>query len=131
MRAWRRPVGAALLALALVAAQALGLAHVVAHGPPSSAGAGDRPGAELGIGAHACAEESTLFGSHEEGGAECRLFDEATQADALKAAAWPALPPRASTRLSASAPAVVAEAGAHAYLARGPPLAHRAGSRAA
>ncbi|MBL8345572.1 MAG: hypothetical protein JNN03_09020 [Rubrivivax sp.] len=131
-----RSFGAALLALALVAVQALGLAHRVAHGPLHSAKAEAHAGVHAGVHAtgseaHAHGEPTSLFGAHEEGGVECRLFDQAVHADALKAAAWQAWPPRVPAPMVACAPASGAGARAHAYFARGPPAAHRAGSRAA
>lgn len=175
MTGWRRSLGAALLALALVAAQALGLVHRVAHGPqspgpgPHGAHAGhaghaghashagyaahrahaahasyaihaahtaraaieaaDHTGCEAH--GHLHAEASTLFASHEQGGVECRLFDQAAQADGLTAAAWPALPPRVPAPTPTSARAIWLETPAHAYLARGPPALRGAGPQAA
>lgn len=127
-----RSFGAALLALALVAVQALGLAHRVAHGPPHSGKAEARAGVHAtGNGAHAHGEPASLFGAHEDGGVECRLFEQAVHADALKAEAWQAWPPRVPAPMVACAPASGAGALAHAYFARGPPAGHCAGSRAA
>lgn len=132
MTASRRSIGAALLALALVAVQALGLAHRVAHGPLHSAKAEAHAGVHTtGNEAHAQGEPASLFSAHEEGGVECRLFDQAVHADALKVAAWQAWPPRVPAPMVACAPASGAGGRAHAYLARGPPAGHCAGSRAA
>jgi hypothetical protein len=136
MTVLRRSFGAALLALALVAVQALGLAHRVAHGPLHSSRAEAHAGVHAGVHAtgneaHAHGEPTSLFGAHEEGGVECRLFDQAVHADALKAAAWQAWPPRVPAPTPVWAPAIGAEARTHAYLARGPPPGHRAGPRAA
>jgi len=108
------PIFAALLALALLAAQGLGLAHRVAHGPlASSLVAAEDDGAHFG-GDH-------FGGAHERGSAECRLVDQTAQGDALPVAALPALPPRVPAPLPARLDAQRGEALALAPLARGPP----------
>ncbi len=128
---------AALLALALLAAQALGLAHRVAHGLPQVPGGGAAGMAAMApVAAKAAAidtEEALaeLFSAHDPGGAECRLLDQAAHADVLAAAAWPALPPRVPTALPPVADTILAGVGVHAYLARGPPAGLRKGLRAA
>jgi hypothetical protein len=100
------PWQAWLLAVLLLAAQAAGLVHRVAHGG----------------GGVAHAAHKAFSASHDEGSAECRLVDQLTHADALcggDAPAAPALavqaaePARAHGRLAEGAPA--------AYLARAPP----------
>lgn len=87
----------------LLAVQAIGLVHAVAHG-----------------GGHA---ESALFGGHDEGDSQCRLFDQAAHADAVGAtpAALPLLPVAVAVRTEH--PGSVHAAQAAGYLARGPPWA--------
>lgn len=115
----RTPRGllAALLTLALLAAQALGLSHRVAHGLPHAV--------LSGVVAPAEGQGPALFDAHESGGVECRLLDQATHADALTAAPSPALPPRVPAPLPVGAGAYPAVRAAHAYLARGPPARKR------
>jgi len=95
-----------LLAGLLLAAQALGLAHRVAHGGGSAS----------------VVSASSFAGHHEAGSADCRLVDQLTQADLLCAglpASAPTLPAfveRSVFTLPAWAPRAAA-----AYLARAPP----------
>lgn len=100
------PLHAWLLALLLLAAQAAGLAHRVAHAP------GLAP-------AHA-----QWVDGHEQGQDDCRLVDQLAHADAL-CGAPAALPPRLpAAQAGAAARAQARPAGtAAAYLARGPPPA--------
>ncbi|MBI5722163.1 MAG: hypothetical protein HZC37_31195 [Burkholderiales bacterium] len=113
----RRLVAAALLTLALLAAQVLGLAHRVAHGLPQAVLVGTVVQAE--------GRGPALFDAHEQGGVECRLLDQAAHADALTAAPPPALPPRVPAPLPLAAGVCLAAGAAHAYLARGPPVRGR------
>lgn len=122
MRRTGRGIFAALLALALLAAQAVGLAHRVVHGLPLGDGGGPA--------AHAVADPG-LFAAHQQGGIECRLLDHAAHADALIAAAWPALPPLVSAVLPAPSGTTLGAGSAHAYLARGPPAGLRSALLAA
>lgn len=103
----RRPLGLVLLALAMLAAQALGQWHRSVHALPH---------------AHAHAEAAP-FDDHEAGDVECRLYDQLAQADGL---AW-AVPPLPA---AGEAPPPAAEALRSArlapswrHLARGPPRA--------
>jgi hypothetical protein len=97
-----------VLALALLAAQALGLAHSVAHAPGLASVA-------------AVADEH--FDGHHAGDAECRLIDQLAHADALVAGAL-LLPPALPAVLSAPAlPPAHTVAFAAGYLARAPPRA--------
>jgi hypothetical protein len=94
-----------LLAGLLLAAQALGLAHRVAHG-----------------GGSATVVSATGFESHEAGSADCRLVDQLTQADLLCAsppAGAPTLP--AFVERTVFTPSAWAPQPAAAYLARAPP----------
>lgn len=109
----RRAFHAALLALALVGAQALGLAHRVLHG--------QAPPAQLGASAAAPTAGGTAFDAHEPGSIECRLLDQVAHADGLAATAWPALPPRVPAPAPAAAAVAAAAAPCHGYQARGPP----------
>jgi hypothetical protein len=143
MRPARRGLHAALLALALLAAQALGLAHRVAHGlpqmPQMPGSASSAALASAAIAATAARAPTTdtaeaptaLFSAHDPGGIECRLLDQVAHADALAASAWPALPPRVPVPLPVVAGEILAGVGVHAYLARGPPAGLRAGQRVA
>jgi len=149
MTSSRAGLHATLLALALLAAQALGLAHRVAHGLPhasrsavaavdaTAGSAATEASADSAVTEHAAAPidaaevPTAHLSSHDPGGAECRLLDQAAHADALAASAWPALPPRVPAPLPAVAGTVLAGWGVHAYLARGPPTGLRAGPRAA
>lgn len=147
-----------LLALALVAAQALGLAHRIAHGPLPAVPVPQAlqvPQTDLARVARAASQAHTahmahmahtppaaqhpgelqerhgLFHDHESGGVECRLFDQASQADGLVADALPALPPRPPAHAPAAARARRATGAACAYLARGPPALASTGLHAA
>lgn len=116
MRFTRRSCHAALLALALLAAQALGLAHRTAHGLPQPAGSAPAAAGEV---------DGAPFSAHEPGGTECRLFDQASHADALANAPSPALPPRVPAPMPAVAGPCTGAAAIRAYFARGPPAAGR------
>jgi hypothetical protein len=100
-RAW-------LLALLLLAAQAAGLAHRIAHASPAG-------------GATA---QSVWKADHEAGSADCLLVDQLCHADALSSGVLPALP---TLRPGSSAMVLAAEAvragPAPEHLARGPPRA--------
>ena len=97
-----------LLAGLLLAAQALGLAHRVAHG----GGAGTAPA----VSAKAFAD------GHEAGSAECRLIDQLAQGDLLCGDA-PALPLPLFVQAAPplAAPASLPALPAGAYQARAPP----------
>lgn len=97
------------LVLALLWAQALGLAHRVAHAEPWSA--------------HAeAAEHTDDVCEHEPGSAVCVALDQATVADAPPVSTF-ALGVLVAPRLAllTSLPLSLGQA-AHAYLATGPPL---------
>jgi len=141
------------LALALLAAQALGLAHRMAHGGPAGHGtafsAVNSVGAECAHSARNChsghsalsahsahsnpiahsapsahsAHSHSLFDGHAPGDAECRLLD-ALWADGIAPVATAALPPRPSTEAPATASGPAAPPHpVAAYLARAPPRA--------
>ena len=100
---------AALLAFALLWAQALGLAHRVLH----------MPGASLAV-ASAAGHDDAL--RHAPQSAECRLFDQLAAADALGGKVLvvvAALPPAA---LQAAPPALKAGPAPLGYSARAPPF---------
>lgn len=101
-----------LLAALLLAAQAFGLAHRVAHAPGLHC---DHP--------HHHGAASPLAG-HEAGSAECRLIDQLAHADALFGSPVlpPLLAPEATALVAAALPARP-QGGAAAYLARAPPQA--------
>ena len=107
----RRPL-AAWLVCAMLLAQMLGLAHRITHsGGPASATLG---GPEL--------RASSLFDAHHDA-ADCRLFDQATHADApgVELPLLPdSLPPCAPAPRRHWLDTTVAHVGG--YLARGPPL---------
>lgn len=100
-------VQAWLLAGLLLAAQALGLAHRVAHG---------------GGAATPAVSAKAFVDGHEAGSAECRLVDQLAQGDLLcgSAAALP-LPLFARSTPPAAAPASLPARLAGAYQARAPP----------
>ncbi len=104
---------AALLLVALLWAQALGLAHRATHGLPSPAHAGEPVAV-----AHA---SDGPFGHDESQAAECRLFDQLALGEPLAASSNPqaALP---TARCETASVVRVAAAGSPAaYLARAPP----------
>jgi len=132
-----QPFQAWLMAALLLAAQALGLAHRVAHAPGLSAATVAQATAPAN--AFAAATASALEGAaaaesagapahvhshfpHEAGSADCRLIDQLEHADAFFAGVslQPVLPRAAATGAAAALPAVPA-CSAAAYLARGPP----------
>ena len=129
------------LALALLAAQALGLAHRMAHGGPAGHGpafsAVHSVGAECAHSARNChsghsghsghsapsAHGHGLFDGHAPGDAECRLLDP-LWADGIAPVATAALPPRPSTEALATASGHAAPRRPFAaYRARAPPRA--------
>lgn len=97
-----------LLAGLLLAAQALGFAHRVAHGGGSAT--------------PAVSAVKAFAGGHEAGSAECRLIDQLAQGDLLCGAA-PALPLPLFVQAAppAAAPASLPALAAGAYQARAPP----------
>lgn len=98
-----------LLAGLLLAAQALGLAHRVAH-------AGGAGAAAVAVSAKAFAD------GHEAGSAECRLVDQLTQGDLLCASALALVLPltvQVAAPVALALPRPAAPAGA--YQARAPP----------
>ena len=104
-----QPVHVWWLVLLLLAAQALGLAHRVAHAPGLPGGAL----AHVAAAAHA---------SHEAGSAECRLVDQLAHADALCGSmVLPPAPLRTADTGHAVARPALTVGSAAAYLARGPP----------
>ena len=121
-------MGSALcIAGLLLLAQTLGVLHGVAHparpvaaqGPSHMAEATPAPArAELGS-----ALIAALFGAHDDGGVDCRLFDQASHADLMPPLAAAALPPAPADvpELTHAASALCAQASG--YLARGPPQA--------
>jgi len=134
-----QPLHAWLLAVLLLAAQALGLTHRVAHAPglPGATVAQATASASVFAAATASALEAATATAaesagapahahshfpHEAGSADCRLVDPLAHADALFAGASlpPVLPRAAATGAVATLPAVPAGSAA-AYLARGPP----------
>lgn len=133
-RAWALVWG---LALALLAAQMLGLAHRVTHGGPADHGPAPSTFSTFSAvsAVSAVSTVSTvsaesahrhgLFDGHAPGDAECRLLD-ALCADGTTPVAVAALPPRPSTEAPATAqgPAAPRHPVA-AYLARAPPALER------
>ena len=138
-----QPLHAWLLAALLLAAQALGLAHRVAHAPglPGAAAAhaaavfsadlhahgdgaaGAHAEGTAGVQAHGHGAIGAAAGSHHEAGsADCRLIDQLAHADAMCGSAG--LPPEL-LRTAATGAAVdltsLPAGSAAAYLARGPP----------
>ena len=110
-----QPVHAWWLVVLLLAAQALGLAHRVAHAP-------GLPGGALAQAAAAAFVAVPAHASHEAGSAECRLIDQLAHADALcGSVGLPPAPLRtADTGQAVNRPAQPVGSAA-AYLARGPP----------
>ncbi|MFN0185098.1 MAG: hypothetical protein ACKVQR_14890 [Aquabacterium sp.] len=89
LHAWRRPWRAALLALLLLAAQSLALAHGVLHGSGPVDG-----------------DTAALFHDHEADGAQCRLIDGLVGAGATApvATVWTVGPAVHAAPLPASLP---------------------------
>jgi hypothetical protein len=101
---------AALLVLALLWAQGLGLAHRVLHAPGAPAAVAS------------AAEHDDALHHHAPQSAECRLYDQLAAGDAVAAAALvavAALPPAAPRALPAAPQAGTLTLG---YRARAPPL---------
>lgn len=146
LRPLMTPGRAAVLALLLLAAQALGLAHRIAHGPalPASAPASvamAQPSGDIwghtsaGLTQiHAHAPDWYHLGydqghddSHEHGpgsAAECRLYDQLLgHADVLLASVVPPTLPTPAVRQWAGVAQVISRAAAAPYQARAPPQA--------
>jgi hypothetical protein len=121
--ATRRRIAAFAAALALLAAQAFGLAHRVAHGAePAVAHAHEAAECEHGHGlGHGL---TALFDRHhDEGSVECRLIDQAGHADLLPVDAPPVLTLDPATATSPPCPAgAVRTTTPQPYQARAPPL---------
>jgi hypothetical protein len=107
----RRRGVAFIAALALLSAQAIGWAHAVAH-----------PQAAVAVGATHDHSHNAFDAQHDEGSAQCQLFDQLGHADG-------ATPPlhgcvfAAPTAAFAPSPAAPVQAtGACGYHARGPPI---------
>jgi hypothetical protein len=108
---------ASIAVMALLLAQAIGLAHGIAH-PQSRGGL---PSAAV-VASVVTSAATWADGLHDDGSVPCRVLDQLSHADALPASVClPALPPAVQT---AAAPlCTVHSARAEtAYLARGPPL---------
>lgn len=127
-----QPGQAWLLALLLLVAQGLGLAHRVAHAPGLVHAGAAVPAFAAGHGqgpdrceSHGHARASALAAAgHEADTPECRLIDQLAHADGLCTAAWAAAPAPQASGMHDTAPAAAPRAGsASAYLARAPPLA--------
>lgn len=101
----RRAVRLFLLALAVLAAQAVGHWHRTAHALPQAAAA------------------VSLFDDHTAGDPECRLLDQLTQADGLDWAAPPLPAAGEAPRPAAEALRSARLAPAWRHRARGPPAA--------
>jgi hypothetical protein len=108
---------ASIAVLALLLAQAIGLAHGIAH-PHSRGGL---PSAT--VAATVAASGVTWAGGlHDDGSVQCRLLDQLSHADALTSAlSLPSVPTAAQTRVAPPRMAPCARV-APAYLARGPPI---------
>jgi len=128
----RRRLVAALVVLALLAAQALGLAHRAVHGQAQKPGHGTPAAVAKGVlapaafedaraPAHAAHVQPSAFDTHEPGGPECRLVDQAAHLDVVVAAATAAMPPRVPRPRPPAAEEEARAGSACAYLARGPP----------
>lgn len=105
----QRPLAAFMAVAALLLAQALGLAHRVAHAPHA-------PDAHDGTSA-------TAFDAHhDEGSPECRLVDQAAFGDAVTTPVVVAgLPPAGTVSVLGALSVAVARLHAQPYCARGPP----------
>lgn len=107
----RRRGAAFFAALALLLAQAIGMAHAVAHPQAHQLAAADHDHDHGAFDAH-----------HDEGSPQCQLLDQLSHADGV-AASSPALTFHAPAAAFAAAPATLVRATcACGYHARGPPL---------
>jgi hypothetical protein len=119
LRAARRQAIAFVAGLALLCAQAVGLAHAVAHpqGGGPLAAEGHDPHHD-----HGHDHGPSLFDAqHDEGSAQCQLLDQLSHGDGLAAPAlaWRFAAPQ--LRFAAAPAAVVHATCACGYHARGPP----------
>lgn len=112
------PLPALVLALALAWLQLLGSVHHVVHGTEVGVVAPAASGAEpRGLAA-------SLFGLHDDGDAECRLFDQLVHGDALGTSVGAFVAPLPLRSCVAQrVPAPPGHRQAKAFLARGPPPA--------
>lgn len=109
---------ASIAVLALLLAQAIGLAHGIAH-PHSRGGL---PSANVATAVTTTDATTWADGLHDDGSVQCRLLDQLAHADALTAGvSSPPVAPSAQTPAAALRVARCARV-APAYLARGPPL---------
>ncbi len=101
------PLRAWLLALLLVAAQAAGLAHRIAHASPAGG----------------TTAQAVWKADHKAGSADCLLVDQLTHADALCSGVPAAAPlQRPAATVLALTPEAVRARPTPQHLARGPPL---------
>lgn len=113
-----RRVALPLLAAAMLMLQALGLWHSVVHAN----------GVATGVHAHDTHDEAGHhpgegFAGHDDGDAQCRLYDQLAHADLVFGAAPAWLCASAEAMLAAPVPAGRLAPQAAGFLARGPPLA--------
>jgi hypothetical protein len=125
VHAHRRRIAALTAALALLAAQAFGLAHRVAHGAEPAAAPAHVSAPEVCDHAHEPGQGlAALFDHHhDEGSVECRLIDQAGHADVLPTGALPVL--ALGTSADAALPCPLSAARTtrpQPYQARAPPL---------
>ena len=118
------PLHAWLLAVLLLAAQAVGLAHRISHAPQTGAVLFRAAAQQLTDPAHDHNHHHEPADGHQAGSADCRLIDQLAHADALcvgDATPGPLLVPH-SAALALVMQTVPAGPFAH-YLARAPPRA--------
>lgn len=109
----RRRGVAFIAALALLCAQAIGLAHAVAH-----------PHANGGVAVNASHDHahSAFDAQHDEGSWQCQLFDQLSHADGLAPSLHGCVFAVPAAAFAAAPPAPVRATCACGYHARGPPI---------
>lgn len=116
--AFTRRVALPLLAAAMLMLQALGLWHSVVH----PAGVAGLAGAYAHDHDHHDGEHGESFAGHDDGDAQCRLYDQLAHADLVFAAAASFSCASAGQAPQAAMPAGRLAPQAAGFLARGPPL---------
>ena len=118
------PLGACVLALALLLSQSLGLMHGIVHGPSGVAGHAAQMVHAVGEVEHGAGSfPDRLFSGHstEDGDSGCRLYDQSSHCDAMPGVLLLALPLVLTPFVFSVLPGLAVARWHALFQARGPP----------
>lgn len=118
------PLGAGVLALALLLSQSLGLMHGIVHGPSGVAGHAAQMVHAVGEVEHGAGSfPDRLFSGHstEDGDSGCRLYDQSSHCDAMPGVLLLALPLVLTPFVFSVLPGLAVARWHALFQARGPP----------